>query len=115
MKNIVSSYLLFVATLLFAYWIASCGSDTTLSAEDYDKSCVTSEDCTVVLVGEMCKCNCEYGAIASSSRKKYEGDRESIECCTGCDCIMYQCAVCEDPPAINCVDNFCQIVTGGDQ
>lgn len=107
MKTKLLSFFIFLLSF-------SCGNDTTLSANDYDRSCSNEDDCVAVLVGEMCKCYCEYGAIARSARNKYERDRDSIDCHTGCETTQYDCVACEDPPAIICQDNKCQFASGGD-
>ncbi|HEX4514207.1 MAG TPA: hypothetical protein VH054_11745 [Polyangiaceae bacterium] len=51
-----------------------------LAASDYDTSCTTASDCTLVFLGNACTstCACENGAIASSSVGAYQADFEAV-------------------------------------
>ena len=86
---------------------SNCGNETTLYANDYDRSCNEDGDCVVVFVGEMCECNCEYGAINRSAKDRYDEDYDSIECDGSCDDVHIDCMFCDDQTRAVCKDSLC--------
>lgn len=85
----------------------ACGQapDTVLRADDYDQSCVTADDCTAVLVGDMCGCSCDYGAISASELASFMADDEAArEACSG---EILTCAPCPDSPPLACESGEC--------
>lgn len=75
--------------------------DGTLDVDDYDVNCETTNDCAAVIVGDICDCSCEYGAINKSSLPAYNGDR-AISCDN-------TCAPCPNAPPLTCEANVCGV------
>lgn len=86
----------------------SCGNDTNISADDYDTSCASDEDCEVILVGNMCECVCEYGAINMSAISRYKEDRDALDCGGACESKKVDCYPCTDETRAFCQDSICR-------
>ena len=83
----------------------SCGDDKVISEDDYDRSCNMDEDCTCILVGDICDCVCEWGSINKAERGRYTEDRYSIECNS-------DCSPCESTFVSKCIEGICNAVPG---
>jgi hypothetical protein len=94
--------------LLLMIVAISCDNTTTLSADNYDTSCLEDSDCVVIFVGEMCECSCNYGAINKSDKEKYDEDYDSIQCDDSCDDVDINCMFCNDQTIAVCTDNQCR-------
>lgn len=77
------------------------GCDSTIEADDYDRSCSDSSQCVVILVGDVCDCACEPSAINVSSYDAYQEDRSGISCSKQCD-------ACFDDSVPVCAAGICQ-------
>jgi hypothetical protein len=83
-----------------------CGNtDHTINVSDYNTSCVTSNDCAGVFVGDVCDVCCFNGAINMSDYSRYQSDFSARR--QGCPRIISDC-FCPDVPA--CVANQCALV-----
>ena len=80
--------------------MTACAS--TLEAEDYETSCTNDSECVAVLVGDMCDCSCNEGAINVVDLPSYNEDRADIEC--GVDC-----GPCPELSAAVCLQRTCQL------
>jgi hypothetical protein len=92
--------------------VAGCGSDpeptdnTIISAVGYDKSCMTSDDCAQVFVGDVCGCGCTVEAIRASEVERY--NQEVAEKRAHCDQVL-TCAPCPDSHVSLCVSGACTV------
>lgn len=91
-----------LSILLLGMLVASCSLD--MDATDYDQSCTKADDCVAVLVGDVCGCGCELGAISKFEQSKYEQDR--FERVRNCE-IQAKCVPCPQPGPVVCVDLKC--------
>ncbi|MBI4955357.1 MAG: hypothetical protein HY908_25265 [Myxococcales bacterium] len=81
---------------------ALAGCSTHLDANDYDRSCTTAMECTVVFVGDVCDCKCDLSAINVADYQHYLDDRGSPNCSKDCGpCQAYA-------PA--CINHVCEAV-----
>ncbi len=99
-----SALLSFSAAVLL---VTACGGSTTTSTtillDSYQQSCVVDADCVAVLIGDLCSCRCDYGAISRSEQARYDDARARISCggdrvCGPCQsaqatCTASRCAV----------------------
>lgn len=95
---------LLVCSLWGSLWgLFGCSaSPREISVSDYSKSCTKSDECVVIFVGDICKCQCRYGAISQSSYSAYQLDRAAIKCDAVCGpCPTGPKAVC-DPLTRTC-------------
>lgn len=79
--------------------------DTVVRADDYDQSCATADDCTAVLVGDMCGCSCDYGAISASELTSFMADDAAAREACGDDILT--CGACPDSPPLACESGKC--------
>ena len=92
---------------LLAGALGACSTGSTeLSLSDYATGCSKTDDCTAVIVGDVCKCQCGFAAISKSSLQAYQLDRASIACGT-------VCSPCQTTPTASCdpVTRTCGLVT----
>jgi len=89
--------------LLPSCWESTCyaRSPQVVTADDYDTSCETADDCMYIATGEVCSdCQCAATAV---NRADYEANPPApAECTPGpsvCDCAA--------PPAIGCNNGVC--------
>lgn len=82
--------------------LSSACSDADLSQDDYNRACTQDQDCRAVLVGDMCACNCQYGAINASDYPAYQQDRNAINCGKSAE----DCGACRTMQA-SCEDKLC--------
>lgn len=75
---ISSFHVISAAVLAIVVVLAGCpGSEATLSANDYDASCLEDRECVGVAFGDVCAedfCPCPTGAINVSARPAYDVD-----------------------------------------
>lgn len=77
-----------------------------IDADDYDRSCTTKGDCTVVFVGSVCECPGDLAAISRSDEERYENDRrDKKRRCLG---STPSCEVSYGESALRCVDGKCR-------
>ena len=65
-----------------------------IHAEDYDRSCVTADDCVVIHVGDVCACDCTSAAINEADLQQYLDDRGDPKCgslCGACPAVTTTC------------------------
>jgi len=67
----------------FVMFCAGCG-DATISAGEFDRSCMVDTDCVAVGVGDLCACSCEQGAINAKDLPQYQERRGDISCSNQC-------------------------------
>src|SRR5688572_21114203 len=96
--------------LLVALASYAC-SATTITANDYDRTCLSSADCVVVAEGEMCaQCSpCPNASINRRDADRYGADQERSRS----RCMSRQqvpCAGCPIPPEAICNDGTCTAV-----
>jgi len=92
---------------LSALAVAVTGCDSTLAAEDYDQRCNVAADCTTVLVGDMCECGCDMGAIATSALPEFRADdADARDACV----FTVMCDACWDTSSATCVSGKCTLV-----
>lgn len=92
----------FVAALFAA------GCSSTISAADYDQSCVVDADCAVVTEGDKCnldRCNCGNAAINASARADYEADVAALVCLT--PSLSSSACLCEQVTSVTCIEGTC--------
>ncbi len=92
---------------LAALPLLGCGAPASpppsISAASYNQACTVPDDCTPVLVGELCDCRCSYAAINKADQARYDADRARISCsgdklCGPCQqatatCTAGRCAI----------------------
>ena len=84
--------------------LCACAPDTVATVDGFDVSCSTVDDCMAVLLGDVCSCACEYGAINAAEAEAwadYDADLR-VEC--GED--IYDCGPCPDA-VLSCEDLVC--------
>lgn len=82
--------------LLLAGALGACSTgNTELSLRDYSTSCAKTDECTAVIIGDVCKCQCGFGAINKTSLQAYQLDRATIACGT-------VCSPCQTTPIASC-------------
>ena len=96
-------------SLGLAVLVPACAGDTVLEIEDYDQTCQTVDDCESVLIGDMCGCSCDWGALAKSDLEQFYADDEAARNACGDDILT--CGACPDPPALACESGKCTLVT----
>lgn len=85
-------------SLLWSFLLvaAPAGCSDVILASDFDQSCTADADCVTVLVGDICECGCESGAINKRDLEKYREERGDISCSTSCEfCPEQDPAVCK--------------------
>jgi hypothetical protein len=93
--------------------VAACTSataSTTISADEYDRSCTADSDCVRIYVGDVCGCMaCAGDAINAKDESKYENDfaLRKAACVRSVMCGAEEC-ICTN---IACVSNKCAVVT----
>jgi len=78
--------------LVAAASLAAC--ERSISVEDYRRDCLQNDECMLILVGPVCSCDCEFGAINQEDGGKYFEDRGDVECdeqCSPCGPIEAWC------------------------
>jgi len=63
--------------------VGAGGCSTSISADDYDRSCEVDNDCVAVTEGERClieRCGCPFTAINAADADQYAADLESLVC-----------------------------------
>lgn len=82
-----------------------------IRASDYDQSCETARDCTVVWVGDACPClPCETAAIRRTAESKYQDDVREVR--NRCE-EEVSCEPCPRRPPARCtVDGECAVQRG---
>lgn len=106
MRSIACALAAFVLAVACSSSSSSGGSPPPLVASDYDQSCTSSSDCTLIQVGDPCGCiGCSFDAINVKDEGKYETDvgarRKACtteQPCPGLACVCRQAA---------CVANKC--------
>jgi hypothetical protein len=83
-----------IASLLAALLLSACG-DTTISADDYRRSCSADAECTYISVGDVCSCACEAAGIHIDDQARAAADRAAIECDTQCGACQAVEAFCD--------------------
>ena len=83
--------------VLLALLFAGCGVAPMINASDYDQTCRVDADCAVILVGSICECKCEYGAVNQQAVAKVQADRNARRCdgskqCGPCPGRQAQCS-----------------------
>lgn len=82
--------------LPFVMFAAPAGCSDVILATDFDQSCAADADCVTVLVGDICECGCEDGAINKRDLEKYREERGDISCSVSCEfCPESKPAVCK--------------------
>ncbi len=85
----------------FLFVLAACGSttaSTTVDVTSFDQSCKAATDCTAVINGSVCACNCPNAAINTNDLASYTQAEEAAA--MGCPAIGLDCAEC---PAVTVV------------
>ncbi len=81
------------------------GSGPTITASDYDQSCVTNDECFTVYEGDVCDpCRCSNAAITFGASQAYDADLEARD--DDCDALDFCAADCIDRNAV-CVGGTC--------
>lgn len=91
--------------VLVALLLSSCADEQecSVTAADYDQTCVVADDCVIVTDGNLCdSCQCPRAVINKSSLDQYREDTSSIEREDGpvCDCAAFL--------DVECVSGRCQ-------
>jgi len=88
---------------ILALVLVACGGDTSMSTEDYDKSCGTEDTCRPVFVGDVCGCRCQVDAISYTQETVWAQERSRKV--KRCDEVLN----CEPCPSITvtCDDGTC--------
>jgi hypothetical protein len=94
-----------LVSLAIGALVPGCARDTVLDAEDYDQTCTTAEDCTDVLVGDMCTCGCTYGAISKSALDELQADDAAAR--RSCGETGINCFPCDESPPLICNSGTC--------
>jgi len=82
--------------------LAACG-DTEATLDGFDTSCAVAEDCMVVLLGDICGCDCTYGAINSGEAESWaDYDASLRDACTD----PVDCTPCPDAD-LSCDAGMC--------
>ncbi len=68
-------------SLIVLLLFLACGGSTILTTEGLDKSCTTKDDCISVLVGDTCKCDCNYDAINKKDESKFRNQGNQPRSC----------------------------------
>lgn len=82
-----------IASILSAVLLAACG-DTTISADDYLRTCSADAECTAIAVGDVCSCACDFAGIHIDDKARAAADRAEIECdsqCGACQAVEPYC------------------------
>jgi hypothetical protein len=80
--------------LLVSVLLLACG-DTTISADDYRRTCSADAECTYIYVGDVCSCGCETAGIHIDDKARAAADRAEIECDTKCGACQAVEAYCD--------------------
>ena len=94
---------------LFALLLLA-GCSPTLHAKDYAADCDADLQCAVIVVGDLCSCDCELAAINERDYDKYTNDIIATGGCRnppvcqcgtgiGAQCVASQCQTVELPAA----------------
>jgi hypothetical protein len=84
------------------------GCSTSISVDDYDRSCVVDTDCAIVVEGEKClieRCSCPFTAINTAEVEQYKSDLDSLVCPNPLNDFGPVCA-CEGSVAV-CESGVC--------
>jgi hypothetical protein len=95
---------LFVTLTIGIVLTVACTND--VEASDYAQDCNVDADCVVVLVGDVCDCDCADDAINRRDESKYDKDRGS--CSGGCTPAP-ECVPCPSRAA-RCISGRCTAV-----
>ena len=82
--------------LLFASFLLGCQETAKIYVDDYNVTCVETDDCIAILTGDVCDCKCTYDAINKDDHKTYKADVDAIECsgarhCAPCEMFQVTC------------------------
>lgn len=85
-----SSAFRLLASLFCTFLLVACGSttpaerqDKIIDASDYRSDCTLDTDCSLLQVGEVCGCGCDFAAISVADRDRASADHAAIDCSQG--------------------------------
>jgi hypothetical protein len=108
----------FSLLVFVAVFVAGCGDaeptptrsdtpDTTMTAVDYDKTCMVATDCILVFTGNVCGCGCTQEAIAATEGSRYATAVEAKRMlCTE----VLSCQPCPDTQVATCTQGVCSAI-----
>jgi len=99
-------YVSHLALLLVVLACSVACTPPQIDADDYDRSCTTEDDCTVVFEGAVCECS-ELAAISRSDKERFENDRRDKK--KRCSGDASSCEVDYVESAIRCIDGTCRL------
>ena len=85
--------------------LSACFSSTEATLEGFDVSCDAPEDCMAVLLGDVCSCDCTYGAVNIAESDAWADQDADLR--AGCGEDTPECAPCPDA-TLSCDANVCQ-------
>jgi hypothetical protein len=63
------------------FLLLTAGCSTTINAANYAKDCDADTQCTRIVVGDICSCNCDLAAINERDFDKYFADLQRVGAC----------------------------------